>query len=243
MFCWTWRRSCPSTTYSLSSRVGSLASSSSVRSRARLSGLIRGPLAELRGEERADPVDVPQRDHRPLVVRDVDTENTRHPSDLRGGRLAVESGGRSALPLLVAGVLADHVHLAPAADDLAVLADALHARSDLHRPTRSLSRQIGRRPVPAGSVSLGREAPTNRRGRRTAGPGQIARSAARTPLSDAWSPRSRGWVTPVPEPSRLAVPGPNWANLQGLPRVCNPCAGKFDGSGGPRRSWSAPLED
>src|SRR5206468_3359117 len=40
------------------------------------------PLAELVGEERADPVDVAQRDHRALVVRDVDTEDTRHPSDL-----------------------------------------------------------------------------------------------------------------------------------------------------------------
>src|SRR3954465_1545604 len=49
--------------------------------------------------------------------------------------------GISALPLLVAGVLADHVHLAPAANDLAALADALHARSDLHRPSRSLSRR------------------------------------------------------------------------------------------------------
>src|SRR4051794_232693 len=52
--------------------------------------------------------------------------------------------GCSALPLLVAGVLADHVHLAPAADDLAALADALHARSDLHRPTRFPVDVLGR---------------------------------------------------------------------------------------------------
>src|SRR4051794_3683786 len=38
-----------------------------------------------------------------------------------------------ALPLLVAGVLADDVHLAPAAHDLAVFADSLDAGSDLHR--------------------------------------------------------------------------------------------------------------
>jgi len=38
------------------------------------------------------------------------------------------------LPLLVSGVLADHVYLAPATDDLASLADPFHARSNLHRP-------------------------------------------------------------------------------------------------------------
>src|SRR6185312_6535177 len=44
----------------------------------------------------------------------------------------------SALSLLVAGVVADHVHLAPAADDLAMLANPLDARSDLHRAECSL---------------------------------------------------------------------------------------------------------
>ena len=38
----------------------------------------------------------------------------------------------SALALLVTGVLADHAHAAMAADDLALLADFLDARSDLH---------------------------------------------------------------------------------------------------------------
>jgi len=45
----------------------------------------------------------------------------------------------SALALLVAGVLADHVDLAPASDDLAVLAYPLDAGSDLHRALDSLS--------------------------------------------------------------------------------------------------------
>ena len=94
MFCWTWRRSWPSTTYSLSSSAASLASSSSVRSRARLSGSISGPLAELIGQERPDAVDVAQRDDRSLVVGDVDAQNTRHPSGLRRSEavLGVRSG-------------------------------------------------------------------------------------------------------------------------------------------------------
>src|ERR687886_1432724 len=40
----------------------------------------------------------------------------------------------SALPLLVARVLADHEHGAVAADDLALLAHGLDRRSDLHAP-------------------------------------------------------------------------------------------------------------
>src|SRR3954471_8376933 len=51
----------------------------------------------------------------------------------RAGRRA------SALPLLVAGVLADDVHLAAAANDLAVLADPLDAGSNLHRTSYSFS--------------------------------------------------------------------------------------------------------
>jgi hypothetical protein len=45
----------------------------------------------------------------------------------------------SALALLVPGIRADHVHLAATAYDLAMLADSLDARSDLHRATCSLS--------------------------------------------------------------------------------------------------------
>jgi hypothetical protein len=40
----------------------------------------------------------------------------------------------SALALLVSGVAANHQYLAVAADDLAVLADPLHACSNLHDP-------------------------------------------------------------------------------------------------------------
>jgi hypothetical protein len=48
-----------------------------------LVGADPGSLADLVGEERADPVDIAQRDHGALVVRDVNTEDTRHPSNLR----------------------------------------------------------------------------------------------------------------------------------------------------------------
>jgi hypothetical protein len=41
-------------------------------------------------------------------------------------------GGRSALPLLVPGIRADHIDLALAADDLAVLTDPLDTRSHFH---------------------------------------------------------------------------------------------------------------
>src|SRR3954453_6477559 len=47
----------------------------------------------------------------------------------------------STLALLVAGILADDVDLPPAANDLAVLADPLHAGSNLHRTSYSLSHQ------------------------------------------------------------------------------------------------------
>lgn len=48
-----------------------------------------------------------------------------------------------------------------------------------------------------------------------------------------------GRDAPVPDPSRLAVPGPNWANLQGLPRICNPRAAEF----GDNRAMMADLLD
>src|SRR4051794_7914514 len=47
----------------------------------------------------------------------------------------------STLALLVAGILADHVDLPPAANNLAMLADPLHAGSNLHRTSYSLSHQ------------------------------------------------------------------------------------------------------
>src|SRR5262249_50981787 len=49
------------------------------------------------------------------------------------GRAAWKFIGRSTLPLLVARIGADHVDLAVAAEDLAVLADSLHTRSDFHQ--------------------------------------------------------------------------------------------------------------
>src|SRR5262249_54807177 len=56
----------------------------------------------------------------------------------------------SALPLLMARVVADDVHLAAAADDLAVFADPFDARSNLHRKERSLRGRLPDRggPIP-----------------------------------------------------------------------------------------------
>src|SRR4051794_839589 len=61
---------------------------------------------------------------------------------MRGGTVGRGIGSdplSSALALLVARVLADDVDLAPAANDLAVLADPLDAGSNLHRTSYSLS--------------------------------------------------------------------------------------------------------
>ena len=49
----------------------------------------------------------------------------------------------SALALLVTGVLADHAHAAMAADDLALLANFLDARSDLHGDVLSRDLSFG----------------------------------------------------------------------------------------------------
>ena len=68
---------------SLSSSDASLASSSSVRSRACLSGSTPVRWHKNPGQVRADSVDVLQRIKRVLVVGDVNAENTRHPYDLR----------------------------------------------------------------------------------------------------------------------------------------------------------------
>jgi len=49
-----------------------------------------------------------------------------------------------ALPLLVLGVRADDAHDAGATNDLALLADALHRRSDLHGSVPILTRDAKR---------------------------------------------------------------------------------------------------
>src|ERR1700733_10605182 len=49
-----------------------------------------------------------------------------------------------ALALFVTGIVADHQHLAVAADDLAILADPFHARSHLHETTAPRCRFMGR---------------------------------------------------------------------------------------------------
>jgi hypothetical protein len=48
------------------------------------------------------------------------------------GKILANSSSALTLALLVALVAADHVHHAAAADDLAVLADLLDGRTDLH---------------------------------------------------------------------------------------------------------------
>ena len=89
-----------------------------------------------------DPEDVRQRDLDRLVVRNVNTYDTRHiifPSchiiqhhDTHRGHTAL----LLALPLLVPGVRADHPHHALAADDLAVLTDSFYGTSDFHSISR-----------------------------------------------------------------------------------------------------------
>jgi hypothetical protein len=65
----------------------------------------------------ADAVDIGQRDLETLLARDVDAGN---------------SGHVLTLPLLVSRVGADHHHAAVPANDLALLAHRLDARSNLH---------------------------------------------------------------------------------------------------------------
>ena len=55
----------------------------------------------------------------------------RHFQRHDGGPWTVR-GWRSALPLLMLGILADHHHATLAADDLAFVANALHTGSNLH---------------------------------------------------------------------------------------------------------------
>jgi hypothetical protein len=75
---------------------------------------------------------------RGIKSRRVASSHIRSRVGKRAGA-APDSASTSALPLLVAGVLADDVDLAPAAHDLAVLADPLDAGSNLHRTSYSLS--------------------------------------------------------------------------------------------------------
>jgi hypothetical protein len=73
----------------------------------------------------ADPEDVRQTDLDALLTRQIDTRNASHDNSPRVGL---------ALTLLMARILLadDANHTAPP-DDLAVLADRLHARANLHR--------------------------------------------------------------------------------------------------------------
>jgi hypothetical protein len=97
-------------------------------------------LAKNLGQVWTDAVDVLQGKKRALVVGDVNTQNSRHPNDLRSSLvLATQPAGMviqdrhtSALPLLVTRVRANHIHFTRAAHNLAVLADPLYARSNFH---------------------------------------------------------------------------------------------------------------
>src|SRR5262249_41633974 len=75
--------------------------------------LLRGRLA--------DAVDVGECDLQPLFAGNVDTGNASH-----------RCSCSSALALLVTGVFADHHDATVPANDLALLADFLDTRSDLH---------------------------------------------------------------------------------------------------------------
>src|SRR3954463_279236 len=106
----------------------------------------------------ADAVDVRQADLDALVEGDVDAGDASH--CLRAP---------SALPLLVAGVLADHKHPPVAADDLALLTHRLDRRSYLHGPFR-LMIQTGwlwrpfRPPLPCPRSGHTRKPPGSERG-------------------------------------------------------------------------------
>src|SRR5205823_2090991 len=95
-------------------------------------------------------------------------------------------GPELTLALLVAGVVADHIDLAPAADDLAVFANPLDAGSDLHRtlfPSSSRGRARWR-PGPPVTPSSPRSGPRRRIGPIYPPPGDPARSESRQPSAD-----------------------------------------------------------
>jgi hypothetical protein len=88
-------------------------------------------VAKLPRDLRTDPIEVGQRDPSRFIVWYVDTEQTRHPKlPLSAASTPVSTG--LTLPLLVAGVAANHENDASAADDLAVLTDSLNAGTYFH---------------------------------------------------------------------------------------------------------------
>ena len=110
-------------------------------------------VAQLARDLRTHAVQVRQRDDRRPIVRNVNTQQTRHSSiaprtsllsrsaqanthserrDNIGRMHAAVQRADSTLALLVAGIAADHEDHAPAADDLAVLTDSLDAGADFH---------------------------------------------------------------------------------------------------------------
>src|SRR5207247_11175694 len=90
------------------------------------SSLDAGPLHDLEGSGRADPVDVAKGDVHPLVAGKVDACDPCHSRSLLP------------LPLLVPGVSADDPDPAVAADELARSAPVAHPRPHLHLPNLSL---------------------------------------------------------------------------------------------------------
>jgi len=80
-------------------------------------------LDDLGGGRPANPVDIGERDHHPLVARDVDSGDPRHALLLL------------TLPLLVLGVRAENADNAFSLDHLALGADLLDRRPNLHLVT------------------------------------------------------------------------------------------------------------
>jgi hypothetical protein len=116
-----------------------------------------GAAANLARTRRAYPVNVPQRYHRVLAFRYVDSRNSGHllfsvARDRDAEQTLHYSGWRilskppSTLSLLVPGFLANHPNHTFAPDDLAISTDAFHRRLNLHDGTpRSTAHQ---RPIP-----------------------------------------------------------------------------------------------
>ena len=122
MSCWTSRRRSPSTLNVASMWLRMRATSSSVRSRTRVSGSMSRAEQISCGAGAPDAEDVGERDLQPLLAGDVDAGDACH----------VCLSTPLALALLVAGVGADDLHAPVAADHLALLTDSLDARTNLH---------------------------------------------------------------------------------------------------------------
>src|SRR5262249_41355545 len=158
--------------------------------------------AQLQRRRRADADDVAQGNVGRFVVGEIDTQNTRH-----GGVCSL-----SALALLVARVAADDQQLPVPADQLAVFADPLHTRSNLHvrqTPSRGDARYAWKRLFITAPRRRGKRAARNSLARRFRADRDSTRILRRGPPPPPRRSRNRVAAGHIPRASPPSpFPGP-----------------------------------